>query len=229
MKNPITFTVWLLIAGLTLTGCGQSKEDAALARIRNRPKPGYVRVLNLLDKPMRGMWKTLTLDQNIRVMGASPFRPVGTGKKSIQLFRGDVEIANIEVDIPSEDAVTIVVFEQDGKIQHQETKGDLRNPNTGQNLQAQFVALGSAKGEGKVTLASGGNKYTFEPTTAPMVASTGDYSLSGVGIDHAMGGPIESDGAYTVFVITMPDGKTRAMLLRNTSTDKPAAGGMAAT
>lgn len=229
MKNQLSLTAWLLVIALGLVGCGQSKEDAALARIRNRPKPGYLRVLNLMDKPVKAMWTTLTLDPNIKAMGVSPFRPVGTGKKTIQLFSGETEIASLEVDVPSEDAVTLIVFEQDGKIQHKETQGDLRNPNPGQNLQAQFIHLGTGKPEGKVTLSSGGNNYTFEPTTAPMVASTGEYTVSGVGIDHPMGGPIESDGAYTVMVVTMPDGKTHAMLLRNTSTDKPAAGGMAAT
>lgn len=228
MKNHLASTAWLAIAVLCFAGCGQSKEDAALARIRNRPKPGYVRVLNLLDTPLKAMWKTLVLDPNIQVMAASPFRPIGTGQKTIQLFSKDVEIASFEVDVTSEDAMTVVVFKQGGKIEHREARGDVRHPTQDQNLQAQFVSLGSGKAEGKITVSSGRDSYTFEPTSPPILAATGDYEISGVGIDHPVGGPIEGDGSYSVFVVVMPDGKSHAILLRNTSTDKPMAGGMAA-
>ncbi|MCO5296500.1 MAG: hypothetical protein M9921_06555 [Fimbriimonadaceae bacterium] len=221
MRSAHAFALLGLL--LLAAGCASSEEDEALARIRNRPAPGFVRILNLTDQSFKVMWTNFTLDEHVGFGTASMFRPIGSGKKqTIALLVDDKPAASFEVEVPTDDRVTLVVYNDGDAIASEAVVGDATKWGPGPNVQVHFVNLDGSAPSGEISL-SGAGSFTVDPPTQTLELPAGEYTLAGNGLADAVGGRIEANAMYSVYVVATPDGKKHAFLVRNTSTDRPAA------
>lgn len=207
------------LAGLALailsSSCSQSpedaKRDAAVQRMMNRPKPGYVRLLNLTSK-------SADLFDDNRLL--NPTIPPGEASRLSPIKAGDVEVivkftdksVKVKVGIQSGIGTTIVMFPDE----RTEIIGDEPiKPVGDSNIHVAFVGGGSAKatsGGKSVDLSSGKSEYTF---------TLGEWTVGGPGLSGTARQNVEDKLAYSILIV-----RGRPFFLLNTNNDQPIAGGV---
>jgi len=209
------------ITAIALAGCSgsPSKEEAAVRRLTDRKKPGYVRVLNLTNTLVTLKDGARPMATNVDTDAVSRFQPIGEGKKKLTL---DVsgKTTEVEVDVKSEGASTIV-FGGDGKVLTV-ISDETRYPTDVGNVKSWFLSAdGSAASAGSATVKGGGQTVTLKAGTVDSTLSTGRW-------DCDLGGTVnvEDKCAYS-FIFVQQDGKFKAFLLKNTINDVPTAAGNA--
>ena len=209
-----------------LVGCGKSDEQIALDRIANRKDPGLVRLYNLTDVPIGLLWTTMQWDSDIKPGTVSVFRRVGEGKQEITITSAGGDLGKVSLKVDSEATYTVVVFGTAAGIETAVVRDEQEKPSATKNLQAFFIDQSGKSFTGEVEVSSGSDTYRLTNTSGGVLARAGNYEVKGSGLATATGSTIEADGAYSVLVVRAGDGKTHAILARNTSTDKPSAGGL---
>lgn len=208
----------LTAISLMLVGVGcQSKEQAALDRARNRPAPGYLRVLNLTDKPV-----TLTdhtkrpMNNNIAPGKGGLMNPAGEGEKSFV-----IDIAGEKIDLKA----TIVSGEGHTAVVWPNKKvtvvsSEMRLPKDLDNLTVAFIdENGYVEGQ-KATVMSGNTKVDLSSETKRYSVSPGEFKSE----DGSASIAIAPDFAYS-FIFVKEGDKFKPYFMLNSDPSKPVAGG----
>ena len=216
MKRPPFSLVLISVCAVSL-GCGSgadSRGEEALKRIRNRPSPGYVRVVNLtgariaVTKNARPLMASVDPDQSSKLVAFA------AGKGVIQ-----VDSRPVTIDLKSGEGTTILVYPS--------TKQDLiaseiRRPGAF-NVKVYFVpGDGSARIPANGILLSGPTSTKIVVNTESLLLSPGKYTLNGEEI------AIEPKFAYTFLFVPWKD-KLRPFLMLNTPNERPSGSGASAS
>lgn len=196
-------------------GCGQSKEDAALARARNRPKPGFVRILNLSGDKATLLSKGRPVNPDVENGESGRLNPEGVGKRRVVVSKKGQE-EEVEVDLASEMGHTIIVLPNKNAI----IGGEPRKPVAGKNLHVVFVGpdgtvLENAK---PVEMGSASGKLSLDPKEHGYEVASGKVSLLGKTFE------VKPNFAYTILVV-QSGSSTKPYFMLNTPDDVPAATG----
>lgn len=194
-------------------GCGQSKEEKALERIRNRPPAAFVRLVNLTSKTGDLKNGSFVLRRDIAPGTACLFTPTKAGKSQ---FNSSLLGEPVEIDIESGKNASIYVLETSGGLKTTVVKDEPRVTPKGQ-LEVAFL---SADDQGKYTVTGQGLEGTKEVPVlqSGVVASSvpGEFKATvAFGSEKLAVDFTGSDrGAYTVVVVRR-GGKPETLVLRN--------------
>lgn len=220
MKTASLQSIMFVAAcGALLAGCGQSKEDAALARMQNRPKPGFVRILNLTGADATLLSRGRPVNPDVKSGESGRMNPEGVGKRTmgIQTKGGEKEV---EVELTSEMGHTLVLMPSG----HVLIQGEPRKPAEGKNLHVVFLAAdGKFLTSGKtVSLTAADGKVELDPKEHAYEVASGSVSLLGKTFE------VKPNFAYTILILQSGSGMKPYFML-NTADDVPAAVGTSAS
>ncbi len=216
----------VVCAGLVAVGgCQKSKEQIAVDNM-NRPGPGLVRIMNMTDVALGLHWKNMVLDEAVAPEQVSLFRPVGSGKQEVELMVGKEVVGKVPLTLGEKELFTVAVFGTTGNFRTWVLTKEQLKPTATKNLEAYFFDEAGKPISGSVEVTNGNDKYTLTDKSGGILVNVGTYEVSSNGLKSAMGSAIEADGAYSLLVVQTSDGSRHAKLVRNTSADKPMAGGM---
>jgi len=220
MKPAIAISLLLSFGCATLlAGCGQSKEDEALARARSRPKPGFVRILNLTSKDATLLSKGRPVNPDVPPGESGRLNPEGVGKRSLVVQSGGSE-KEIEVELASDLGHTIILFPE----HHVLLKEEPRKPVDGKNLNVVFMSAdGTIASTGdKVKLNAASGTIELDPKQHPYEVASGTITVLGKEFK------VEPKFAYTILLLKTGSGLKPYFML-NTANDVPAQTGTAAS
>lgn len=214
--NRVIFGITAVSLMLVGLGC-QSKEQAALDRARNRPAPGYMRVLNLANQPVTLSDHTRR-PMNIAIATGKGglMNPAGEGERSFSIDIGGEKV-DLKVKLNSGEGNTAVVWP--GK-QVTVVTGEMRLPKDMDNLYVAFVdENGFVEGQ-KATILAGDQKIevTSEKKTYSVTPGTFKSEDGSATID------IAPDFAYSFIFVKQGD-KFKPYFLLNSDPSKPGVGG----
>lgn len=197
-------------------GC-QSKEQAALDRARNRPLPGYLRVLNLTDKPVTLMDHTSRpMNTNVAPGKGGLMNPAGEGERT---FKVDIagEKVEFKLQVGTGEGHTAIVWPSK-KVTV--VGGEMRLAKDLDNLFVAFVdENGLVEGQ-KATVLSGSRKIDVSSETKRYSVTPGEFKSE----DGSATIEIAPDFAYSFLFIKEGD-KFKPYFMLNSDPSKPVAGG----
>jgi hypothetical protein len=214
---PKPSVLFAVLTPLLAVGCGQSqaaKEEAAVARLKNRPKAGFVRIVNLSGTPLPIVAKGRPIMAEVPSGGFSRLVAFGAGKGMLKAGTSEVG-----VDLKPGEGTSVVVFPSS---RPEIIDGEVRTPGK------ENVRVVIAKGDGSVPFPSTGVTITG-PTATKVDAATKTLSLS-LG-DYRVGGEsvkIEPKCAYT-FLLVPFENKWHVFPMLNTANERPAGAGAASS
>ncbi|MGE0001522.1 MAG: hypothetical protein AB7F50_06305 [Fimbriimonadaceae bacterium] len=211
--------VFVAAFGALLAGCGQSKEDAALARMQNRPKPGFVRILNLTGGDASLLSRGRPVNPDVKNGESGRLNPEGVGKRTmgIQTKEGEMDV---EVELTSEMGHTLVLMASS----HALIQGEPRKPVEGKNLYVVFMAAdGKLINSGNtVPLTAADGKVDLDPKEHAYEVASGSVSLLGKTFE------VKPNFAYTILIL-QSGREMKPFFMLNTADDVPAAVGTSAS
>ena len=213
--TPCRAVSFSLLASATLVGCGSgddAKEAAALARLRNRPAPAYVRFVNLAADPLTVKLGNRPLYGAISSGKYSQLTPIGTGKQTLS-----VGVQSLTVDAPPGKSMSAIVYPG----RRSEVRwGDERAPTTAGNVQVVLATGDSSCGiPGAGIAVDGPTKRSIRKAGELFSLDLGDYRVAGEPVK------IEAGCAYT-FLFVPYKKRLETFLMKNTMNERPLAGGM---
>lgn len=206
------------VIAIAATGCGgPSAEQAALDRIKNRPKPGYVRILNLRDGPATLLSGERPVNPDVQPGGSGKLAPDGVGKRNLFVeYSG--QRTKLDVSLVSGEGHTIVLVPGNYFVVGAEPV----KPVDGKNLRVTFVdkSGGEIKSGKSVTVKTAEGEKTA--TAGGDVLDVVSGNVSCLGVSHTF----EPNFAYTLIVV-VDKGSMRPYFMLNTANDRPVAAGTA--
>lgn len=132
--SKYTFFSLPVLAITLLSGCSESKDDAAIRKALNRPKSAFARVFNANKLPVGLTFRGITMGTATEGM-ATEFKPLAVGNPKVVLT---VNGTPKEVEIPTKSDVgtTIVLF---GNGQIATIEDEARYPKGLQNARVIFL------------------------------------------------------------------------------------------
>lgn len=208
-----------IVALSLLAGCSESnRQQEALDRIKNRPKPGYVRILNLRPEPATLLAGERPVNPSVKTGESGKLAPDGVGKRNLFLEYGGQK-TKLDVELASGIGHTLVLLP--GK--HVLLGGEPVKPDQGKNLFVAFVGPEGPIASGKsVTVKTAEGDKTAKAGDGPMDVVSGPVSCLGKSFD------LEPGMAYTLLIHV--DGTSmKPYFMLNTANDRPAAAGTASS
>jgi hypothetical protein len=226
MKTLVsTIAIVSIAAAFAVTGCGKSKEQEVMEKMSNRKRPGNVRLLNLSSQPLDILWNGRPNDMDVAVNTHSRFRFVGEGEQQIGLGQNQQASVSLTLKVEEGEHYTVVAFGDGSKPQYTVIEGEYGTKSPTRNLQLIVIDETGKPAQGSLTLVSGGNKYELNEKSGDQVVAVGNYEIEGEGLTTKVGGEVTDENMYSVVIFKTKDGKSHAVLLRNTFIEKPSMGG----
>lgn len=211
--RPAPLLAALPLAAL-VAGCqsDEARGQAALARLQNRPKAGFVRLVNLSAEKADFFDGTRPLVSAPAPGEASNFSPIKAGDHRLRVGK-----AEADVRVASDRGTTVILL-PDGTTET--VTDEARLPSEEAN--ARIVV---AKGDGSV--ADPKAPAIAGPTAVPAGHAPGSVALA-PGEYTAAGGSIKVEPKYSYTFLFVPQGgRLKAILLLNTPNQKPGGAGAA--
>lgn len=219
----------ILAAGalaIMASACAPSKEDAAIERIKNRKRPGMVRLVNLTDQPLSLWVDAKSASDEMAAGKATEFLPEPAGTHQLAIKQGATTVASQPLEMGDLSENSALVYMEDGKPKLLVISGEPRRHQEGQ-VQLSVVVLGS--GSAKVLA----NNHDVGPAVAAGKVAPVDALQAGkTGFDVSLDARkahidanLAAGEAYSLFAT--PDGSGLKLTLIKNSGDKPKAAGSA--
>lgn len=216
-------SVWL-VSVVLLASCGpgddQLKADKAVARMQNRPKPGYARVLNLTSMPVIASVQGRIIAAPAPPNTATRMVPVGTGSQEIVIKAEGAPDVKVQTQLTSNQGTTIVLLPNRTTSQ---VPGEPRTPDADRNVRLVFLdEKGQKLQSGPAVTVNGPTPKTFKPSDDAGSLDLGSWSVNGETVTLA------KDIAYS-FVFIKHGSGYKAFLLQNNNREKPVSAGQSAS
>jgi hypothetical protein len=227
MRIGIASVFVCLVLAAGGTGCGPSEEEqkttAALERMQNRRKPGFVRVLNLSSDAVQLADGNRTLVSSLASNNSSSLLPLGEGRRTLTLTQ-DSGTQPVVLEVASQEGTTLVV-RTGNKPFH--VNGELRYPSDLGNVR---VVCLEPNGEVSATdlklTATGLTKVAVLPGSQVVSLTPGEWTFKGNGVPP-LKVTIVDKFAYTLLLLRKSGGTgIQSHWMLNTPDEKPS--GMAA-
>lgn len=208
------YPLGLLFLGLAVVSCGgPTKEEQAVARLRDRQKSAFVRIVNLTDAETEFKIAGRTLVAKVESERSSVFlaNPAGATKVESALLTSPISI-----NLKAKDEVSVFLMGAKGSVTGQIVTGEPRLVSEGKAL----VTFVCADPEGKyIVKTQGSTDIALEPfkASASLDLSPGDFNATVTGAGGAEA-PVQirtqERGAYTV-VVYRKNGELTILILNN--------------
>ncbi len=208
-------------SAILVTGCGSAddaKGEAAVARLQNRAKPGFIRVLNLTSGSIDVYDKERPISKGIPSQGISAFNPISSGDRKLKVGNKEIKL-NLENGV----CATIVAYES---REPEILLGEVRYADPAGNLQVALAIGDGSKSSFSKKVTGGSAALTVEarekgvsPTRYSL--DIGEYTVDGQPLSVA------KDCSYTILVVPGSKG-SGVFALRNTPNLEAKMGGIAA-
>ena len=212
-------------------GCGQSKEEAAMERLKNTVPPAKIRMVNLSSDPITMVADIGALESNLEsnlMPGQSClFRVLPSGDKEVVFKSGDRVIGKISRKFDPRKPYTVVLADSGNGIGLELIDDEMESPTSTMNVKTYYVGLDGDAPSVSITLTSGDQSYTIKPGSGEIRLAAGNYTLSGDGVTDTDVSSVEDRGMYSLFVVDAADGKRFAYLIQNNPAQVPQIGGQA--
>ncbi len=227
MNSKFLPSILLSMTGLLAISCSAPEEMAAEAP-KARPKPAYVRVLNLSgcagNVMDRGRPITSSTDDN----PATSFAAIGSGSAKLSVKGACVDLP-FKAELKPDEAATFVVGPQ-GKTSTW-VQGELRHPTATENFIVVFLDASGTVLQTPPTIELKGttSSVSLTPTKASQLLDPGTWEASSSALDAPLSLDIKAQNAYTLFLVKQANGKLHATFLTNTPPLTPMGTGASAS
>ena len=206
-------------------GCGQTKEEAAVERLKNTVPPARIRMVNLSSEPITMVSQNWTLVTDLQPGESCNFRMLPSGQKEVVFKSGDRVIETISREFGPKKPYTVLIADSGNGIGVHLIDDEKLAPTASTNLSTYYVGLDGDASRVPITLTSTGQTYTIQPGAGDIKLAAGDYSMSGDGVTDTHEFSVEARGMYSLYIVDAADGKRFAYLIQNNPSDEPSIGG----
>lgn len=224
MANATNLTRFasLIFAGMAIIfGCGPSREEAAIARIKNRRPPGLVRVVNLTDAPVDYAFDAAKTSQSASPSHATPFVPMPAGSHEVNVSVAGKSLAKASAEFGDREHQTAFLFKAGGTYKLVFVKGEPYQAKAGSvALAAILVTEGTESGNVTINGLPAGKVKALE--AAPLSGVTAGSADFAVTLGNASGKAkldLEDGTAYSL--VAFPRGSKVDLAILQNSSGKP--------
>jgi hypothetical protein len=222
-----SLAVVVLACCASLSGCGKSREDVAVDRLANLPKPAHVRFLNLSPEAVSMYDRNNVMVGPIGSDSGSQFAGFGSGAKTIHL-KGE----SVDVSVPTDfkpDESALIILRSDGK--HAAIASDERVLANGANVKLAYVdEAGSVEAEGPpVNLSKGPETKTLSGDASTGTLTPGIWKVTAKGLANAASLTVGADRGYKLILVKRRDGRYLGVILERTTREVPRVAGQASS